>query len=476
MHRIKSKYLIRMTIFLIILIGGMIWGYKFFAKDYYLLEIKGKMKATYKEISQYQLDKLSRQEEQELENLVSDGYVLDVFCEDRILYTSDRKRNLNVRPDSLGIMDIEDYSENPMPIISDNQVEVKGKVKKGDRYYYVLIVMNIKSLDSSVDIISRFLILEMLIGLALSLPYSLLQANRTLRPVEQLEEITQKLKKGQIDFDKNTYKFSNDEVGILASRIFEMYMNFSDRLLETQNYNYLLRTQNNDLVEMDERKKDFIRMATHELKTPLAIVSSQLEMMSLDHPEAMEEYYDSVMEEINKMSDMIRDLLNLSMNNGEKQKIHLKRGNLSNLLLLREKRYKSWMNKKNLRISFEIESDIYIMMNQEQVMQAFNNLLMNAFEHAESESGVKVSLRMRGENAVLSVYNQGEKIPEESFDEIWKSYFSKKSMDDNANIGVGLYIVREIVKEHNGKCYAENRENGVVFTMEFKGEHVISNK
>jgi signal transduction histidine kinase len=315
-----------------------------------------------------------------------------------------------------------------------------------------------------------------MIGLALSLQYSLLQANRTLRPVEQLEEITQKLKKGQIDFDKNTYKFSNDEVGILASRIFEMYMNFSDRLLETQNYNYLLRTQNNDLVEMDERKKDFIRMATHELKTPLAIVSSQLEMMSLDHPEAMEEYYDSVMEEINKMSDMIRDLLNLSMNNGEKQKIHLKRGNLSNLLLLREKRYKSWMNKKNLRISFEIESDIYIMMNQEQVMQAFNNLLMNAFEHAESESGVKVSLRMRGENAVLSVYNQGEKIPEESFDEIWKSYFSKKSMDDNANIGVGLYIVREIVKEHNGKCYAENRENGVVFTMEFKGEHVISNK
>ncbi|MCR5736644.1 MAG: HAMP domain-containing histidine kinase [Eubacterium sp.] len=470
MRRIKSKYLIRMTVFLLILIGGIILGYNLCARQYYILETEKSMVDTFQDLSKLPLGSMGDGEIGKMEELASYGYTVDVFCEDHILFTSSRKRNLETRPDSIGILDIEDYEEEPVPIISENVIMLKGKVQKNGTTYFILLAMNIKSLDSSINRICNFLIIEMFLALIIAVPYSIIQANRTLKPIEQLEEITNKLKDGLIDFDKDKYKFSNDEVGVVAERIFEMYMSISDKLLETQNYNYLLRSQNDGLVEMDERKKDFIRMATHELKTPLAIVSSQLEMMNLEHPEAMEEYYESVMEEINKMSDMIRDLLQLSMNNGEKQKITLKKVNFSELLLSREKRYISWMNKKNLKAVFDIEPDVYVMMNQEQMMQAFNNLLMNAFEHAESESSVKVSLKMNGGNAALSVYNCGEPIPEKDFGEIWKSYFSKKQRDDNVNIGVGLYIVKEIVKEHNGICFAENRDKGVVFTMVFKGE------
>ena len=74
----------------------------------------------------------------------------------------------------------------------------------------------------------------------------------------------------------------------------------------------MLKTQNKELVEFDERRKKFIGMATHELKTPLAIISTQLEMMNMDNDEAMSEYYESIMEEIQKMSNLIREMLNSS--------------------------------------------------------------------------------------------------------------------------------------------------------------------
>ena len=246
-----------------------------------------------------------------------------------------------------------------------------------------------------------------------------------------------------------------------------MYLKISSNLNELNNYNYLLKTQNKELIEFDERRKKFIGAATHELKTPLAIISTQLEMMNMDNDEAMSEYYESIMEEIQKMSNLIREMLNSSFEGDIILSGPMKVDSLSELLDGMKDKYMGlfWSKKANCR--FDIEDNIYINMNNEQIEQAINNYIINAYEHIPEKGTAVVTLKSVDDKAVISVFNNGHNIKEEELSKIWKGFYQTDERVKESNVGLGLYIVRNIVKNHNGVCYAKNHHNGVEFVMEF---------
>ena len=111
------------------------------------------------------------------------------------------------------------------------------------------------------------MLVEMIIILILGIPFSFYMAQRTVKPIEKLGKIAKEMENNKpIDFEE--YNFPNNEIGHLADQIKSMYLKISSNVNELNNYNYLLKTQNKELVEFDERRKKFIGMATHELKTP----------------------------------------------------------------------------------------------------------------------------------------------------------------------------------------------------------------
>lgn len=221
------------------------------------------------------------------------------------------------------------------------------------------------------------MLVEMIIILILGIPFSFYMAQRTVKPIEKLGKIAKEMENNKpIDFEE--YNFQNNEIGHLADQIKSMYLKISSNVNELNNYNYLLKTQNKELVEFDERRKKFIGMATHELKTPLAIISTQLEMMNMDNDEAMSEYYESIMEEIQKMSNLIREMLNSSFEGDLILSGPIKVGNLSELLNSMKDKYKGLFGSKNVVCKFDIEDNIYINMNSEQIEQAINNYIINA--------------------------------------------------------------------------------------------------
>lgn len=205
-------------------------------------------------------------------------------------------------------------------------------------------------------------------------------AQRTVKPIEKLGKLAKKMENNEpINFEE--YDFPNNEIGNLSDQMKSMYLKISSNLNELNNYNYLLKTQNKELIEFDERRKKFIGAATHELKTPLAIISTQLEMMNMDNDEAMSEYYESIMEEIQKMSNLIREMLNSSFEGDIILSGPMKVDSLSELLDGMKDKYMGlfWSKKANCR--FDIEDNIYINMNNEQIEQAINNYIINAYEH-----------------------------------------------------------------------------------------------
>ena len=464
--KIKSKFMIRIIIFLFLVIGAMILIYGFFAKDYFIYITKKEMTQYYQKIEKLDFENLSEKDQTRLDDITAEGYSLQIVRKGKRIYANSSSRHRLV----ISKEHVDDYVENPtIRYVDSKQLLMQGKIKQNNLVYYVWFNMYIKNVDSSVDTSRRFLSMEMIGALLLGILFSFYLATRTVKPIERLGKMTKRMENNEsISYEE--YQFPDDEIGKLAKTVQGMYEKISDNLIEERNYNYLLKMQNRDLAELDLKKKTFIQSTTHELKTPLAIISSQVEIMNMDYPEAMSEYYDSIMEEIEKMSTLIREMLKSSFSDDVEQKIVLEKNNISALLNTQQNKYMDWMGNKNLHCTFDIQPDLYIKMNPEQIEQAFNNFMMNAYEHAKPYSNVEVTLHEKDGFVYLSVYNEGKNIPEQDFEEIWNRYFSEKSRKENANIGLGLYIVHSIVKSHNGECFVKNTRKGVVFIMKFRAE------
>ena len=221
-----------------------------------------------------------------------------------------------------------------------------------------------------------------------------------------------------------------------------------------------------------ESQREFVANISHELKTPLAVVSSQVEMLEIaedkiDRPY----YYASIREELDKMSKMIGELLDFSMLDNQLSVMKRSRVNVSELLEYLMLRYDALFQKNGIKVEQKIVKNGYVYGNRMYLERAVNNYLMNAFQHTQQGKEITVTLKRERQFLRLEVYNDGETIPEERMDHIWDSFYTssrkkKPSAQDVGNIGLGLFVVRKIVENHEGSCGVENKECGVTFWME----------
>lgn len=224
--------------------------------------------------------------------------------------------------------------------------------------------------------------------------------------------------------------------------------------------------------QLMESQREFVANISHELKTPLAVVSSQVEMLEIaedkiDRPY----YYASIREELDKMSKMVGELLDFSMLDNQLSVMERSRVNVSELLEYLMLRYDALFQKNEIKVEQNILRDGYVYGNRMYLERAVNNYLMNAFQHTQQGKGITVTLKSERKFLRLEVYNDGETIPEERMDRIWDSFYTssrkkKPSAEDAGNIGLGLFVVRKIVENHEGRCGVENQEHGVTFWME----------
>lgn len=468
MRNIRTKYLLRMTLFILVTIGGLILFYNLFAEDFYISENKKAMNELYSKIGTMNLSELKDKEIDLLDEYSEQGFQLMVIGGKKVVYSTYNRAEDRKAVRRTIVNDIDRYEKDAIATRSEsgNSINLRGMVVQDDTKYCVYITIKLRTLSSSIDFMSNFLVMGLIIILAISIPFSFYMANKTIKPIEEIGKMTKRMEQNKYT-EKEVYYFENDEIGELADNIKEMYSKITNSVNEMNNYNYLLQMQNRNLIKFEERRTEFINKATHELKTPLAIVSSQVEMLNLDNSEIMSEYYDSIMEEIQKMSDLIRDMLKTSFDDKPVEVEKLEEADLSQLINSLQGKYSVWMDTKNINSLFEVEQDVRIRMNPQLIEQAINNYIINAYEHTEENGCIKLSLKKQDNKAVISVYNDGKNIQDNELKNIWNKFKSGKTDNNSSNAGLGLYIVNDIVKYHNGSCYVANRQSGVEFYMEF---------
>ena len=223
-----------------------------------------------------------------------------------------------------------------------------------------------------------------------------------------------------------------------------------------------------------ESQREFVANISHELKTPLAVVSSQVEMLEIAGDKIDRSYYySSIHEELDKMSRMVGELLDFSMLDNQMSSMEMSRVNVSEMIEYLLLRYDAMFRKNEIKVEQEIEKNCFAYGNRMYLERAVNNYLMNAFQHTEQGKRIRITLKKEKKQIRMEVYNDGEQIKEEQMEHIWDCFYTtsqkKKpvtSENEVRNIGLGLFVVRKIVDKHKGSCGAKNMENGVLFWLQ----------
>lgn len=215
-----------------------------------------------------------------------------------------------------------------------------------------------------------------------------------------------------------------------------------------------------------ERERAFTRAAAHELKTPLAILRAHAECAMEDiAPEKRGEYLSVVLEESDRMSDLVSGLLELARLESNSAPT-MEPTELVPIVNEVIDAFTPIAKQKGIILNAESD-DLQVNGNATLLYKLLTNLLSNALRHTPSGCTVLVSLHETECSVVLTVDNDGEPIPEAHLSRLWEPFYRVDNARNRADggTGLGLTIVRAAVLAHGGSCEVQNREGGVRFEI-----------
>ena len=219
--------------------------------------------------------------------------------------------------------------------------------------------------------------------------------------------------------------------------------------------------------EAFERQKEFIADASHELKTPLAVIMASAD--EIQSPDIDPKYIDNIRYESDRMNRLITGLLNLSRLESGEDIVSFKEEDLSRILEKTCMAYEAVAFEQGVSVQTDIEEGLLCKCNKEEIEQMAATLLDNAVRHSYKDSTVKVlasSGKGKG-NIDIQIINSGDPIPKEDEERIFERFYRgdrARNREEN-RYGLGLAIARRIARNHNGDIKAHSENGETVFRV-----------
>ncbi len=227
------------------------------------------------------------------------------------------------------------------------------------------------------------------------------------------------------------------------------------------------------LAEIETRKKaenkkdEFISIASHELKTPLTSVKGYIQLLerSIDKgdPQVLKTHIKKAHQQLNKLNDLITDLLDISkMESGKmmflKQHFDVEKFFTNAIDILQH-------NAPNYRLNTDITATGNVYGDEMRIEQVLINFITNAIKYSPGQNQVDIKAYIDNNQLYVTVKDYGIGISEEQLDKVFEKFYR---VDDTAlhfqGLGIGLYISSEIIHRHNGEIGVRSSEgNGSEF-------------
>ena len=273
--------------------------------------------------------------------------------------------------------------------------------------------------------------------------------NGALEPVKQLTKTTKQIQNGNDLSKRIDLGAGKDEIYVLANTIDDMF---------------------NRLEMAFENEKQFTSDASHELRTPIAVIISQCEY-ALQSAKTKEEYQDAlniVLEHTQKMSRLVNHLLMLSRINQNRYNIEQEVINFSELVEMSILPFVEEDNELNITISASIEPDISLLGDQTLLMRLVANLVENSIKYGKQAGETKIRLFEVNNEVTLAISDNGIGIDKQDIDKIFNRFYQVNS-SRNDGLGLGLAMSKWIADVHNAYIDVKSElGQGSNFTVIFK--------
>ena len=343
---------------------------------------------------------------------------------------------------------IDENSSQNSVIIEDRQV-----ITKDGKQMQLQVVTTTESVKQATKVTFSYLPLSLAISIITAVIFSYIYARKLSKPLMQMSRVTQKMM--ELDREARFVNPRSDEIGQMEIQINELYEHLLSVIDE-------LEEKNQKMIQLEKTKVDFLRSASHELKTPLASLRILLENMSLNVGKYKDRdtYLAESIGKVDQMSILVQEILELS----KLQEETLTKEPIALEIVLPEwnREFQLLSQEKGLKIQTKLEP-LTIEANPIAFRNVWNNLLMNAIKHSTREGIIQIELA----DQVLTIENPCMPLTKEQIDAAFSLLPSSKGTTGGGN-GVGLYSVHQLLKREGISHRFFATEDGMCFEMDLK--------
>lgn len=205
------------------------------------------------------------------------------------------------------------------------------------------------------------------------------------------------------------------------------------------------------------KQKLFISNASHELKTPLAVISANADVLSAEIGE--NKWLSYIQKESVRMSELVNELLSLArLDDKASNKLIKSEFCLTDILLQTALPFESRMFEMGKKFEVDAEENILYTGDQSAIKHIISILIDNAVKYSDEHGEISVKLFLHNNKRVLEVYNTGIGIKKEKLEKIFERFYREDEARNSKSggYGLGLAIAKETVKAHGGRIYAES--------------------
>ena len=215
-------------------------------------------------------------------------------------------------------------------------------------------------------------------------------------------------------------------------------------------------------TELEQRKDEFISIASHELKTPITSIKVFTQLL-LRHNQKLKDnktvtYLGKMELQIDKLTKLIGDLLDISKIQAGKLTFHKETFPMQKLITETIEIMQTTTDRQTIQMKGTVAGNV--VGDRDRISQVLINLISNAIKYSPNANKVVVHILEKDGETIIGVQDFGIGIPQEFQDKIFDRFFrvSGESEKTYPGFGIGLYISSEIIKRHNGKLWVESKK------------------
>lgn len=368
-------------------------------------------------------------------------------------------------------LDLDDYRydsgdiEGSWYISTDGPVRSLVFVHDLKNWNKIVTVVPIVDTNDVVDIISNYNYYVYATAIVIIFIWSFRISSIMTTPIQNIELVARQI--AQLNFDVEAHEYNSRENESLSKSINLIASNLRTTLETLNSKNKELRSLYDEQSKQVSLKKQLVSSISHELKTPLMIMQVTIQgiLDGIVPKEEQVEEMNNILDEINKSSIMIQDMLQIYRLDDANTQLEISEFDLTKTVSFFLHDFENAIRKYNLIVDANLQDDVFVEADHKLLKRVISNFMTNAIKYTPENGELYIEVSEHQDHVYFELTNYGVEINEQELEKIWLPFYrievENLPRSRTKGSGIGLYLVSEVLKAHKAEYGIVNVKNGV---------------